>query len=409
MQTGASTLSTSTWQELPSEAKFLRYTSVLGLPRQNADGIKQRLRREFPQEWRELEAVIKRREHGDMSDDLYALKNRNLRFSLLATYAERVELHAKAFSMLERISEPLSKILDVGCENGLLTCLLALRWPNAQVMGIDSSTAAVARAGELASILELKNVTFVVGAAEDIATNLEGELFDLITTITVLHDGGLLPSVAKVNKRNAEVFSPLTIGAWSPAFSAIAAALGRSGARWVSMERCKSPATFSAWCQAFDAAGLGIDCRESQRVPCEGDILSVVVAGHDRPHPIDFKKIHGLWISPGFNRWGLPTEPPWVVCDQQAEAIFAQLHPKTCIDRIVAWDGNGREVERLEVWEAATLCLLYIVNPSAERTRLQIRAITDLPAMRDRWKQVVAALRGNAPADTRFEELHQNL
>ena len=404
----AATLLTSEWRELSSEDKFCRYTDVLGLPRQkNEKRIKQRLNREFSDEWRRFQTVVKRREDGDMSDDVYALKNQNLQFSLLVTAFERAELHAKAFSLLEGISDPVSTILDVGCENGFLTCLLALRWPSARVIGMDLSTLAVDRARELASSLKLKNVTFLVGAAEDIPKNLGGESFDLVTTITTLHDGGLLPSVGKLNQRNSELFSPITILPLT-VFSAIASALGLSKARWVSMERCRSPAIFSAWCQALDLAGLGIDYNESGRIPCEGEMLAVVVAGHDFSRPIDLKKVHGLWITPEFNRWTVPGEPPWAIRDQQAEAIFAHLSPKTCIDRFVASDGCGREVQRLEVWEATTLSMYYSANHFVRETKLQIRSITDLPAMRDHWKEMVTALRKSAPADARFEEFHKN-
>jgi SAM-dependent methyltransferase len=406
---GEATLLTSAWRDLPSEEKFRRYTSVLGLPHQeNQDRIKHRLNREFSDEWRKFKAVAKRREHGDMSDDVYALKNQNLQFSLLVTAFERGELHAKAFSLLESISDPVSAILDVGCENGFFTCLLALRWPAARVIGMDPSTLAVDRARELASSLKIKNVTFLVGSAEDIPNNLEGGAFDLITTITLLHDGGLFPSVTDLNRSNAELFSAITVAPVPRAFSTIASALGLSRARWVSMERCRSPAIFSVWCQALDRAGLGIDYSESGRVLCEGEMLTVVVAGRDRPRPIDLKKIQGIWISPEFNRWSLPGEPPWAVRDQQAEAIFAQLNPKKCVDRIVASDGHGREVQRLEVWEATTLCLYYSAKHFVGETKLQIRSITDLPAMRDHWKEMVTVLRTGAPAGARFEEFHQN-
>src|SRR5207244_95479 len=128
-----------------------------------------------------------------------------------------------------------------GCENGFLTCLFALRWPSARVIGIDLSTHAVDRARELASRLNLKNVTFVVGAAEDIPKHFRSESFDLITSVTMLHGAGLFPPVAELNLRTTEVFKPIKISPFPPAFSAIASALGLSKARWVSIERCQSP------------------------------------------------------------------------------------------------------------------------------------------------------------------------
>ena len=403
------TLSSAAWHGLSSEEKFRRYLGVLGLPVQgNRDRVRQRLDREYPAAWKEFRAVAKRRDEGDMRDDVYALKNQGLQFSLLVTAAERGELHAKAFSTVENIAEPISSILDVGCENGLLTCLWALRWPNAQVIGLDPSGPALDRARELASRLKLKNVRFVAGTAEDIPRDLGADVFDLITTVTVLHDGNLFPPVVALARRTDDLFTSMDISPLPPAFVAIAALLAPSKGRWVAMERCQSPKTFSGWCQAVGLAGLGINWKESGRIPCEGEFLTVVVAGHDQPKPLDLRKVQGLWMSPEFNRWTLPGEPPWSVRNQQAEALFAQLNPKTCIDRIVALAADGREVQRAEVWEADTLALLYIAIHPAAQTHLQLRAITDLSAMRDHWKTTAAGFRKNAPLEAQFEEFHLN-
>jgi hypothetical protein len=162
---------------------------------------------------------------------------------------------------------------------------------------------------------------------------------------------------------------------------------------------------FSAWCQALDSVGLGIDYAGTGPTTCQDDTMSVVVAGYDQPRPIDFKKLHGVWIAAEFNQW-TRKEPAWVVRDQQAEAIFAQISPKICTDRIIGLDGCGREVERIEVWVAGAFCLYYRANQFAEESRLQFRAITDLQAMRDHWKEGVTALRQGAPPDARFEEFH---
>ncbi len=353
------TLLTDEWHKLSSEAKFCRYTDVLGLPRQSDERkFIRRLNREFPEEWRTFQDIVRQRAEGDLDDNFYELKNQNLEFSLLVTAFERTELHNKAFSSLESISDPVSNILDIGCENGFLTCLLALRWPNAQVVGLDLCGPAIDLARELALKLNLKNVTFLVGAGEDISKTFKGKSFDLITTITMLHDGGVFPSMEELHRRNGEAFDTIRM-LRLPIFSAIASVLGSSNARWVSMERCQNAALFSAWCQAIDFAGLGIDFDKSGRIACEGDLLTIVAAGRNFPKPIDMKKVHGLWIASDFDRWTAPSEPPWVIRDQQAEVLFRQLNAKTCLDRLVVSDGSGQEIERIEVWDAGVLCLYY--------------------------------------------------
>ena len=209
--------------------------NALGLPQQEKQ-IEKRLQREFGKQWAEFLAEAERRCNDDMTHDVYALKNQNLTFSLLVNAAERRELHALAFSLLDSTSEPSTGVLDVGCENGFLTCLMALRWPNVQVIGFDKSKPAVECGRELASKLKLQNVTFHIGEIDKIAQSFSGRgrSFDLITTITVLHDGGFLPSREKSQRGNSEIFTPLAGLQTSAAFPAIASLLGHSGGRWFS-------------------------------------------------------------------------------------------------------------------------------------------------------------------------------
>ena len=403
----AESLSTSAWRGLKADEKFRRYLEALGLPaRGNPARIKHRLSREHPSAWKEFKEVAERRVYGDMSDDVYEIKNRNFAFSLLATISERSELHAKAFSAVEDISDPISSILDVGCENGFFTCLLALQWPNAKLTGMDPSEPALERARELASKLKLENITFTTGSAEEIGKVVGDERFDLITTVTVLHDGDLFPSIEHRHPRTSEIFEACAVNPVPPAFAGIAKAIEPKKGRWVAIERCQSPALFSIWCQTLDLVGLGVDWGESARLPCEDGLLTVLIAAHDRPRPVELRKAHGFWMSPEFNRWTLPGEPAWAIRDQQAEAIFVQLGPKTCIDRIVGVDANGVEMQRIEVWEAGALALFYMAIHLPAHTHLQLRAITDLPAMREHWKSTAAAMRKNAPPGARMDEFH---
>jgi SAM-dependent methyltransferase len=54
------------------------------------------------------------------------------------------------------------RVIDVGCENGLVTLFVASRCPEAEVIGLDVSRLAVDRAQELAQLLGIANATFVV-------------------------------------------------------------------------------------------------------------------------------------------------------------------------------------------------------------------------------------------------------
>ena len=58
-----------------------------------------------------------------------------------------------------------TRILDIGCDNGLATCFYASQRPDAEVLGIDRCAEGIACAEHLASMLGLKNVTFIHGDA----------------------------------------------------------------------------------------------------------------------------------------------------------------------------------------------------------------------------------------------------
>jgi SAM-dependent methyltransferase len=95
--------------------------------------------------------------------ELFAAKNDSLSLSLDAAMLWSGELYRKQLPLLATAlarTKPAS-IVDVGCEQGLVTCLVAAASPDSRVVGIDRCHQAVARAAELAVALELRNVRFI--------------------------------------------------------------------------------------------------------------------------------------------------------------------------------------------------------------------------------------------------------
>jgi len=112
--------------------------------------------------------------------ELFAAKNASLELSLDAAmlwsgdlYRQQLPLIAGAVGRLRPNS-----IVDVGCEQGLITCLLAAAAPNSSVVGIDPCPHAIARAQELAFALDLQNVTF--NCCDPLAADTNQGTFDLL-------------------------------------------------------------------------------------------------------------------------------------------------------------------------------------------------------------------------------------
>ncbi len=79
-----------------------------------------------------------------------------------AVYAAKTELegdvlidfvHTTADRLTEFHPEPIHRIVDVGCGPGVAACALALRFPNAAVLAVDSSPAMLERAAQRATRL----------------------------------------------------------------------------------------------------------------------------------------------------------------------------------------------------------------------------------------------------------------
>lgn len=94
---------------------------------------------------------------------------------LMGNQKEGVEWYLK--KILGEIENP-KNVLDVGCATGLETCLIALKYPEAQVTGLDVSPEMLERAKERARKHSLDNTVFSVG---DIDVDFKGnKSYDLV-------------------------------------------------------------------------------------------------------------------------------------------------------------------------------------------------------------------------------------
>ena len=80
---------------------------------------------------------------GGPTPEFYALKNHSLRFSLDITFQYDGNFYAEYLSGVvveHRTHQPRPRrVLDLGCDNGLLTCFYAQHFPEAEVIGIDAA------------------------------------------------------------------------------------------------------------------------------------------------------------------------------------------------------------------------------------------------------------------------------
>jgi trans-aconitate methyltransferase len=136
-----------------------------------------------------LDQAMQDRYEGDISDaEFYDIKNKTLRLSLdVSNYS--YDLYRKYFEWLinSHIEAP-QKILDLGCDNGVVTCFLAKLFPGSEVVGIDVLEKGITCAKELAEKLGLTNVSFLQTDVKDLQEHFPKNSFDLITAFAVFHE-----------------------------------------------------------------------------------------------------------------------------------------------------------------------------------------------------------------------------
>lgn len=84
-----------------------------------------------------------------------------------------------------RLKQPPSSILDVGCGGGLGTIKLARLYPDAHVVGIDISHAAISFANEMQEKSKLTNIEFIVPNTKELS--FPAGHFDVVTSTLVCH------------------------------------------------------------------------------------------------------------------------------------------------------------------------------------------------------------------------------
>lgn len=128
-------------------------------------------------------ASTKDLDYAELIEFLYSAKNASWELSrdITSQYAGRQ--YANYLSLIASLQEPptATRIVDIGCDNGIATCFYASQYPHAEVIGIDRCAEGIAVAKHLASILGLTNVRFIHGDAFASAWDSHhGDAWDLV-------------------------------------------------------------------------------------------------------------------------------------------------------------------------------------------------------------------------------------
>ena len=135
----------------------------------------------------QLGDCISARENG-LESDPYPIKNASFDFAnAVASQYDAAKLKAVAIWLMQE-GIVTGKILEIGCDNGILLCLLAEAYPDVSFVGIDPSAPAIELAKMRASQLNISNIDFKClplkrGIADEI-----GSEFNLVFSVAVFHE-----------------------------------------------------------------------------------------------------------------------------------------------------------------------------------------------------------------------------
>jgi 2-polyprenyl-3-methyl-5-hydroxy-6-metoxy-1,4-benzoquinol methylase len=122
---------------------------------------------------------------GQLGEDFVLPRPKGLKGLYLRLFGvPDVRVHLTACYLLKSLSElSFKSVLDVGCGNGMLTCLIASGYSDCDVVGVDRDKESVNFASRLAAQNDLHNVRFQPGNFE--SDQLTGS-YDVITCLGVL-------------------------------------------------------------------------------------------------------------------------------------------------------------------------------------------------------------------------------
>ena len=299
-------------------------------------------------------------EQGE-SVNVYSIKNSTLAFSLdvASQYMGSLYRSYLTWFVNQRLPTP-SRLLDIGCENGVLTCFYATLFPEAEVIGIDKCTNAIKCARELAAQLKLTNVAFEELDIKILASAFAGQPFDLVTAITTHAEAIDFPKLS-----TSPSFYELEVVGADERASAVAetlqALVRRETGLLFSLERCYHMKEFVWWARLLNRVGLSFDWTRSYLLSYidpdqEQAVLPLIVALRKAwVEPCLAEDFLAFWTHKEFEE----LSEGRVIEGYAAEALFTALNPKNLVYGVEAVYHDGSGAERLELWVAGPLLLTY--------------------------------------------------
>ena len=193
-------------------------------------------------------------------ETIYSLKNRDLKTSLKVSGLYDADYYRKACNfIMEHREQAAGRVLDACCDNGILTCFIASRFPECEVVGVDCEKSSIRVARELAGSLKLQNVSFLCCDIKEFCNKTGFET--VISSRSILENRagsvrdpeeyGFTKSLKDVCLEHRAVFE---------SYAAKLCSLLNSGGHMIQIERLALEPALAGWMMAVSERGLGSVC-----------------------------------------------------------------------------------------------------------------------------------------------------
>lgn len=141
----------------------------------------------------EVEKAINERQdaadRGEKSNDavFYTLKNSSVDMSLAISGGFDGDFIRQACNHISSVADKYrscARILEIGCDCGILSCFLGRTFPESRIVSIDRCEDSIAVAKELAHRLNVSNITFLHADINDYPE----EKYDAVVSVRVMHE-----------------------------------------------------------------------------------------------------------------------------------------------------------------------------------------------------------------------------